>query len=74
MHSKTKELGACGGNFNVVKLSKAGRQVLKVSEGGTADSKIVNTQAESNVAGGVAKEAGGGCLYIVTRIKLSEEA
>ena len=48
--------------------------MLEVREVGVADSKIIHTQTESNVAGGVAEEAGGVCLDVVKGIKLGEEA
>jgi hypothetical protein len=48
--------------------------VLEVREVGVSNSKVVYTQAKSNIPGGVAEEAGGGCLDIVTRVQLGEEA
>ena len=47
---------------------------MEVREIGVADSKIVHTQTESNVTGGVAEEAGGVSLDVVKGIKLGEEA
>ena len=46
--------------------------MLEVGEVGVSNSKVIHTQTESNIAGGVAEKAGGGCLDVVTRIKLGE--
>ena len=48
--------------------------MLEVREVVVSDSKIVHTETESNVTGGVAEEAGGICLDVVKGIKLGEEA
>ena len=48
--------------------------MLEVREVRVADSKIIYTQTESNVTGGVAEEAGGDSLDVVKGIKLGEEA
>ena len=71
---EAKEFGAVRVDFYVVKGGKRVDEMVKILSAVVVDAKVINYQAEGDLAGVVTEEAWGGGFYVTVRMEVCGKA